>query len=223
MVPAAMVNPTRVSHAQTGQDVLVDFLLRRHRIIPKGPEPYEGFYVDLGCAFPVKHSNTYFFYERGWSGLCVDANPDMEAAFRRVRPRDAFVNLGIGGEKATLEFFLFANPELNRFGGSKARVGPREALRSVEVVVDTPAALLHRHVAAGRTIDFMSMDLEGLELAALGGMDWEAHRPRLLLIEAFGAPDKVAASPEATLLRAQDYELVASTGHDAIFLDRARR
>ena len=32
----------------------------------------DGFYVDVGCFHPKKHSNTYLLYKRGWSGINID-------------------------------------------------------------------------------------------------------------------------------------------------------
>ena len=32
----------------------------------------DGFYVDVGCFHPKKHSNTYFLYKRGWRGVNID-------------------------------------------------------------------------------------------------------------------------------------------------------
>lgn len=215
------MNVKRVSHAQTGQDVLVDFLLKRHGIIPRAGA-FSGFYVDLGCAYPIKGSNTYFFYERGWEGLCVDANPDAEAEFVRVRPRDRFLNTGVGGEGGSMEFFLFENPQHNTFNASRAAVEGRRAVRSVTVPVDTLASILSRHVPEGRTIEFLSMDIEGLERAALESMDWTRHRPRLVLIEAFGSLETVMSAPETAVLTGNGYRMLAFTGHDTVFIDAAR-
>ena len=32
----------------------------------------KGFYLDVGCGEPVRGSNTYLFYKKGFSGLLVD-------------------------------------------------------------------------------------------------------------------------------------------------------
>jgi hypothetical protein len=34
-----------------------------------------GVYVAIGSWHPVKASNSYFFYLRGWKGICIDPNP----------------------------------------------------------------------------------------------------------------------------------------------------
>jgi FkbM family methyltransferase len=212
------MNVKRISHAQTGQDVLVDFLLKRHGIIPRAGE-FSGFYVDLGCAYPIKSSNTYFFYERGWQGVCVDANPDAEEEFRRVRPRDTFVNSGVGGEAGSMEFFIFENPQHNTFNAARAAVSGRKIVRSLPVPIDTLASILSRHVPEGRTIEFLSMDIEGLEKVALEGMDWSRHRPRIVLIEAFGSLETISDAPETGVLVRNGYRMLAFTGHDAAFID----
>src|SRR5687767_7993770 len=66
------------SYAQTGEDRIIATLL--------GDVP--GFYVDVGCNHPVKYSNTFELYKRGWRGINVDANEQMVELCRRLRPRD---------------------------------------------------------------------------------------------------------------------------------------
>jgi len=31
-----------------------------------------GIYLDIGCAHPIKYSNTYLLEQRGWAGVCID-------------------------------------------------------------------------------------------------------------------------------------------------------
>jgi hypothetical protein len=51
----------------------------------------------------------------------------------------------------------------------------------VSVPATTLSGLLDR--VGSPSVDFMSLDLEGYEAAALRGLDLERHRPALLLVE----------------------------------------
>ena len=64
------------SYAQTEEDIVLDALLG-HKV--------SGFYVDVGCNDPVKMSNTYRFYLRGWRGIAIDANAEFARAFDHKR------------------------------------------------------------------------------------------------------------------------------------------
>ena len=70
----------------------------------------DGFYVDVGAHHPMRYSNTYFFYKRGWSGLNIDATPGSMRLFRKWRPRDINVELAIGKEHTVMRFFEFNDP-----------------------------------------------------------------------------------------------------------------
>lgn len=49
--------------SQAGQDVFVLSLLGF---------PLKGFFVDIGCNFPIELSNSYEMERMGWNGICVD-------------------------------------------------------------------------------------------------------------------------------------------------------
>ena len=47
-----------------------------------------GFYVDVGCYHPIKHSNTYRFHKKGWSGINIDIERDKIQVFNLTRKSD---------------------------------------------------------------------------------------------------------------------------------------
>ena len=56
----------------------------------------DGFYVDIGAFSPILISNTYWFYEYGWSGINVEPFPSVINQFKLVRPRDINLSIAIG-------------------------------------------------------------------------------------------------------------------------------
>ncbi|WP_421989692.1 FkbM family methyltransferase [Roseococcus sp.] len=210
----------RISHAQTGQDILIDFILRRNGFIPRASENYEGFYIDIGCAHPIKGSNTYFFYERGWTGLCIDANPLAEEPFKEIRPKDIFVNSGVGEEESFLDFYIFNNPQHNTFNPGRAKRHPDALQRVVNVKVDNLTSILSKNLPDHQEIDFLSMDIEGFELMSLRNLDLFKFRPKLIIVEALASIQNIDRSPVTKLLVDHDYQVVAHTGHDTIFLNQ---
>ena len=63
-----------------------------------------GTYLDIGCNDGVDGSNTFYFQQRGWQGVCVEADP---AKFLQILPhssrRDG-VNLAIANRSSCLTF-----------------------------------------------------------------------------------------------------------------------
>lgn len=145
-----------------------------------------GFYVDLGCNEPMGTSNTFLFYCMEWSGVCIDANLKFRDEFRRVRPRDIFINAAVSDLNKSLYF-----AEQNVPAGHKvARVMGQASdfddtfFPPIEVPAMTLAEILRQHVPEGTSIDFMSVDIEDSELPALRSNDWDKYKPRVILIEA---------------------------------------
>ncbi len=169
-----------LSYSSSGEDMwLRQFMKARLR----SGQP--GFYVDIGCNQAVITSNTFLFYCYGWRGICVDANAMFGPEFAEMRPRDVFLHAAISDAGETLYF-----AELDAAGGHKmAQVArhPNDFAPGFKTPVIVPAmtmaALLQQHLPAGADIDFMSMDIEGSELAALRSNDWSRYKPRVILIE----------------------------------------
>lgn len=55
----------------------------------------KGNYIDIGSHHPVNLSNTFLFYLKGWSGICIDPIPLFKTHYKILRPKDLFLNAGI--------------------------------------------------------------------------------------------------------------------------------
>src|SRR5690242_18514402 len=80
---------SRISYAQCGEDLIMDLIFTGLRL----PQPT---YLDIGANDPVNFSNTYYFYQKGCRGVCVEPDPNLAEAFRRRRPKDTCLNAGVG-------------------------------------------------------------------------------------------------------------------------------
>ena len=68
-----------------------------------------GFFLDVGCWHPIQDSNTYYLEEHlGWSGIGVDALPEMGRKWKRNRPASQFVNYLVTDHAGTVETFYRA-------------------------------------------------------------------------------------------------------------------
>jgi len=212
--------PRRVAFSQTSQEIFAEDIPKKHRKVPPKGE-YAGCFLDVGCCFPIKVSNTFFFYERGWRGICVDANPAMEPLFAEARPEDKFVCAAIGEEEAVQPFFLFSNPQLNTFDPARKLKLPNSFQEEISIQVQRLETILSTHLGEGRPIDFLSLDIEGLELAALKSLNLDRYRPSLITLEMICSIAKVAQQAPTKYLVERGYELISHTGHDASFIDEA--
>jgi FkbM family methyltransferase len=205
----------RVSYAQTGQDIFANYLLER-RDKRLGQRRRPGVYVDVGACYPVKVSNTYFFYERGWRGLCIDANPASREPFVAARPRDTFVTCAISAETGLKPFHTFDNPQWNSFSEERLKTMTRlgHYTGTIEVATRRLSDVIDENLPDVE-IDMLTMDIEGHELAALGTLDLSRHRPYLFLLESVRSPLQAGEDPAIQVLTNAGYTLRSHTGHDA--------
>jgi FkbM family methyltransferase len=214
--PAIVRSPEQQeSYSQEGEDLVAARLL--------GDKPGGGFYVDVGAHHPIRHSNTYLFYRRGWRGINIDAAPGSMAEFRRVRPRDINIESLVASDPAPRRFYVFNEPALNTASRELARQRPAENAQfrieqEIELRPRTLAALLDEFLPPGTAIDLMSVDVEGLDLDVLRSNDWERYRPRLLLVEMLTTElADIAAHDIARFLHERQYRPIAKLYNTVIF------
>jgi FkbM family methyltransferase len=167
----------------------------------------QGRYIDIGGGHPVAGSVSFWFYQRGWSGIVVEPQPELAALHRRLRPRDTLVEAVIGATSGETDFF-----KIERLHGLSTTVRDNaDAARSRGVSFETmklPSLSLADLCRAHNinTVDFLKIDVEGSEHDVLAGADWSLCRPRIVVLEAVkpltGEP---AWSDWEPLLLSQDY------------------
>jgi len=168
----------------------------------------QGRYIDIGGGHPVAGSVSFWFYQRGWSGIVVEPQPDLAALHRRLRPRDTLVEAVIGATSGEAEFF-----KIDRLHGLSTTVRSNADAASSRGVSFETMKLLSISLAdlcrthAINTVDFLKIDVEGAERDVLAGMDWSLCRPRIVVLEAVtpltGEP---AWSDWEPLLLSQNYQ-----------------
>jgi FkbM family methyltransferase len=163
-----------ISYAQNGEDVV----LRRAFC-----DQSVGFYVDVGAYDPVSDSVTKHFYDAGWHGINIEPVPRHFEALVAARPRDINLNVAVSDRPGVLKMtevdvaaMSTLRPELAEMHRASGHT-----VAEVEVVVRTLADVLREHDVP--TIDFLKVDVEGLEGKVLAGADLATFRPRVILAE----------------------------------------
>lgn len=205
----------RRSYSQEGEDLVLSRLLDDVAI---------GFYVEVGSHHPFRYSNTYLFYRRGWKGICIDPLPNSKALFYKWRPRDLALEFGVSATSSNMKYYLFNEPALNTFDPLLAK--ERDGLRNYKIMeaIDVPtlplSSILDAHLSANQIIDFLSVDVEGLDLQVLQSNDWHKYRPRFVVAECLKS-DLVSINddPVVRYLASVGYKAYAKTGASVVFVE----
>ena len=157
------------SVSQFGEDLLVlEYFEHKHN----------GFFIEVGANDPVKFSQTWLLEQHGWQGALVEPLRSKCDRLRAVRPASRVFQVAVGAPEDRGETTLHVPPD-DMFASMLSRGQSQKALETVRVV--TLDEVLRD--LAWPEIDFLSIDVEGLELPALRGLDLERARPKLLLLE----------------------------------------
>jgi FkbM family methyltransferase len=142
-----------------------------------------GLFVDVGASHYKDGSTTFYLEERlGWSGLAVDANRAFAAEYAQHRPRTRFFAYFVGDhEEAAHPFFIPELADVLASGDPDYVAKFQLHAREERVPAVTLDGLLTREAVTH--VDFLSMDIEAGEPAALAGFDVRKYTPALVCIE----------------------------------------
>ena len=168
-----------ISYSQFGEDLALLNLL--------GQKP--GRYLDIGAHHPSRFSNTRLLYDRGWSGINVDANPELINAFKKLRPRDINLSACVGLLPSYI-FTIFKEPAISTFNQEwkkKFLASGRTVHKEISVQGTTLRTLLDTYFSEG-ALDLLLIDAEGADYEILQSADFSSlpieRHPRFIMVEA---------------------------------------
>lgn len=210
--------PIEGYYSQKGQDKLLN------EVIFKGKK--EGFFVEIGAHDGVSFSNSYFFERNlGWTGICVEPNPvifDLLTANRSC----VCEQICISDSHEKKSFLLCEGYMLEMYSGLLHNYDPRHLARidtemcvfgggKEVILVDccTLKSLFKKHMIT--RIDFLSIDIEGGEQAALESIDFSEVTIDVIVVE-----NNFNETMIKDYLVTKDYVLRAHIGKDDIYIRR---
>ena len=203
----------QISFAQEAEDLILS-----HHFRGKS----DGLYIDIGAHHPFRFSNTYFFYKRGWHGINIDANPISIKAFKKHRPNDINLNIGISDKEEVLNYYMFNEPALNTFSTKMLEKYKNDKHYKVveerSIGLSPLSKILDKYLIAETKIDFMNVDVEGFDLKVLKSNNWDKYRPKLIVVESFsGDLSHIGDCPVFRFLNDKNYKLVSKMTNSFIY------
>jgi FkbM family methyltransferase len=172
-----------------------------------------GSYLDIGAHHPNRFSVTRHLYQRGWSGVNVDANQALIYEFEKVRTRDINLCCAVG-QKDSYEFAIFKEPAISTVNPEwKARfILEKNKVERIETVPGRKLRSIYDDFFGTSTVDLLTIDAEGSDFEVLQSMDFsslEAKRfPKCLLLETAPPVSKSLTNPSVVFAIELGYEPV---------------
>lgn len=196
----------KVYYSQEGEDAILNRYFDGRR---------KGFFIDIGALHPVRFSNTYFFYKLGWNGINIEPRPGSKKIFDSVRNKDINLEVAIASESKKLTYYSFNEPALNGFSDTisseREKISAYKIIDRLEITTHKLEAILDEHLSENQKIDFLTIDVEGLDYDVLLSNNWEKYKPEVVLIEDLNFSFVSQNSPSSKYLTERGYELFAKT------------
>ena len=158
-----------------GIDIIVDYIFKDKK---------NGRYIDVGCQHPILNNNTYLLHKRGWRGINIDLDKENIKLFNYARNDDFNLKAAISSNEGESDLFFYHNKSpintLNKKVSQHRNAKVKEIKR---IKTTTLNSAIEKSFFKNDKFDFLSIDVEGLELEVLKGFDLKKYSPAVIVIE----------------------------------------
>ena len=210
-VVRGMLNHSYAYASQAGQDLVLDRIFNGKQ---------GGTFIDVGAYDGVTGSNTVFFERwRDWTGVLVEPMTEQRVKAQAQR-KSPVMEYAVSTKKGTAEFIAVTEGYTQMSGLAetydsemlkRVRADKRHAEKTIKVPTRSLTAVLKE--ADIMHPDFISLDIEGGELAVLSKFPFAKHNIRAWSIENNNGDP---ALPK--LMRDNGYDLIEFCGPDEIYV-----
>ena len=209
------------SYSQWGEDKFIfDFFKHKDN----------GVYFDVGCFHPFKYSNTCLLFNKGWRGVNIDVNPTSIDLFNIARPGD--VNLCTTIDEKQSEFkFYFDHPfspvntldkqSYENFKDSYFRKWKKKSFEDdiVKIVKSKTIDEILEISKPITNIDFLNIDIEGMDLNILKQLVPDKLNPKLISIETHSTENTKLRDCDQIydFLKDKNYKVLNRAGQSTLF------
>lgn len=205
---------SKLSFSINGEDIFLEAILDKK----------SGFYIDIGAHHPIVFSNTFKLYQRGWHGINIDGMPGSMRDFESKRKRDINIECVLNEYRGTVDYYIFNQKALNTICTERAerviKQGGGVLKEKVTLQCYRLEDVLDRYMINGQKIDFMLVDVEGMELQILKSNNWNKYRPEYILCEVLDNEMSIESLEKHSItryLKMVHYELAFRLRNTAIY------
>ena len=198
-------------YSQFGEDAIIKKYLKEDK----------GFYLDIGSGDPVRGSNTYFLYKRGWKGILIDPLTRNIFSSKVIRRKDKIIQGLVGANNKSYPFFEMypyeystTNNEvvIDLINKGRAKLVKKVLLKTYSV------SDLSLNINLNQP-SLLSVDCEGLDLEVLKTIDLKTINFRVVCAEDFDFNPVSKSSAINQYLTENGYEMVDRAGPSSIYVN----
>ena len=183
-------------------------------------------YLDIGSYHPEIFSNTAIFHKSKCHGLNIVANPQLAEIFSAKRLGDTNLNLSVGIERKTLNFYTMSIPNLSTFSQDEAQKIIGETKHTIQDILPIQSETINQIIekyADHEFPKFLSLDVKGQDLMILQSIDYQASCPIVICVRTLMTSEtgeEIKDEQIANFLSTQGYFIYADTYINTIFVKK---
>lgn len=167
-------------YSQHGEDFLLSLLFDNKK---------KGFFVEVGCIDGMRFSNTLYFENLGWEGICVEAHNDYIGLLQDNRKKSKIIHTAVGSiDTPSVTFYANARGSLSTVDINQESFFKEKYKNYFTGFEEQNVSMLTLDKIFEENqvdhIDILSIDIEGYEIEALKGLNLEKHQPIVIILEA---------------------------------------
>ena len=146
--------------------------------------------------------------------------------FRNLRPYDINVEAAISNKEEELIYYQYSEPALNTLSSEVFEMRKSSEKNKIigekKIMTKKLDDVLDKYLPLNQSIDFLSVDVEGLDLKVLQSNNWIKYRPEVVLVEDLQVTSitNSTTSPIVRYLSDQNYDLFSKSYYTLVFLRR---
>ena len=164
----------KISYSFNGVDLIINYIFKDKK---------KGFYIDVGAQHPISNNNTFLLYKRGWSGINIDLDKKNIDLFNIARPNDINLNIAISDTKGKADlYFYHESSAINTLSYKISKFQKAKITEIKKINVNSLNNILNE-INFSRPIDYLNIDVEGLEEKVLSGFNIKKFKPKVISVE----------------------------------------
>ena len=212
----------KISYSYGGIDSLILNIFKNQK---------NGFYLDIGCGHPIKNNNTYLLNKKGWSGINIDLDEENIDLFNSYRKKDVNLATAVSDKEGETDLYFYHNKSaLNTISKENADFQKAKVSAIKRIKTQTINRIIENTPFKDRKIDFLSVDVEGSELAILKNFDFTKYSPKVIVVEYLDLSlkkleiknlniDNIIKSEIYKLIKSNNYTLANMLHSDLVFIN----